>query len=248
MSSALRSPTFAHVAPLAVFLGFTGLVPLLSVENTMLPWWRHAPEQWIYPLQTIVVGVLLWLGRRHYNFAPFRGFAIAIVFGIVGILWWCAPALLWQRVSVTGVSVPFWCEWLGVAPRKEGFDPTLFREHAFGYGLALFMRFVRMIVIVPFSEEIFWRAFLMRYVQAGGSGSFRRVPFGQHSWPAFLVSTLGFVIVHDHMDWVGALGFGALMYLLTIRAKSLAACVLMHAAANLLLGVYVVATWQWGFW
>jgi hypothetical protein len=38
------------------------------------------------------------------------------------------------------------------------------------------------------------------------------------------------------------------VYFVAVRTKSLAACVVMHAVANLLLGVYVVSTKQWGFW
>lgn len=247
MSPALRSPTTAHVAPLAVFLGLSSLVPLIAVENTMLPWWHHAPEQWVYPLQTLVVGALLWLFRRHYTFAPIRGLSLAAAFGVLGILWWCLPVLLWQKLTASGVTIPEWCEWLGLAERKEGFDPTLLNEQPFWQAGALLMRFVRMVIVVPFVEEIFWRGFLMRFVQSDG-GDFWRIPFGRHSWPAFAISTLGFMLVHDKTDWLGALGFGSLMYLLAIRTKSLAACVLMHAVANLLLGGYVVATRQWGFW
>jgi CAAX prenyl protease-like protein len=247
MTPALRTPTIAHVAPLAVLLGLSALVPLVVVENTMLPWWRHAPEQWVYPLQTVIVGVLLWRLRGFYTFTPLRGFPLAVIFGIIGILWWGLPALLWQKLTAAGVTVPAWCEWLGLAEREEGFDPTLFRDHPPWHATALAMRFIRLAIIVPFVEEIFWRGFLMRYVQADG-GNFQRIPFGRHSWRAFAVSTLGFMLVHHHTDWVGALGFGSLMYVLAVRTKSLAACVLMHAVANLLLGAYVVTTEQWGFW
>src|SRR4051812_24982777 len=120
MTAALRSPTFAHVAPFAVFLAFSALVSALAVENTMLPWWRHAPEQWVYPLQTIVTGALLWICRKHYTFSPARGFPLAIFFGVIGILWWCLPAFLWQKCTASGVALPPWTEWLGLAPRKEG--------------------------------------------------------------------------------------------------------------------------------
>ena len=247
MSLPRLSPTSAHVTPLAVFLALTALVPLVAVENTMLPWWRHAPEQWVYPMQTVVVGLLLWLCRRHYRLEPMRGFMLATSFGIIGIVWWCLPAFLWQKLDAAGVSVPEWAAWFGVAERKDGFDPTLFRDQPFWQNGVLVMRFLRMVVIVPLAEEIFWRGFLMRFVQADG-GDFQRIPFGRHTWPAFAVSTLGFMFVHDRTDWLGALGFGALMYLLAVRTKSLAACVLMHAVANLLLGLYVVGTGQWGFW
>jgi len=239
---------FAHIVPFAVFLAFIGLVPLIAVENTMLPWWRHAPEQWVYPLQTLVVGILLVLFRRHYTFAPFRGYSLAIMLGIIGAVWWCLPAFLWQNLTASGVALPAWCGWLGMVERKDGFDPTFFRDHSFWYVAALTMRFLRMVVVVPFVEEIFWRSFLMRYVQADG-GDFRRISFGRHTWPAFVITTLGVVLAHaSKADWLGALGFGTLMYFLAVRTKSLAACVLMHAAANLLLGAYVMVTRQWGFW
>jgi membrane protease YdiL (CAAX protease family) len=32
------------------------------------------------------------------------------------------------------------------------------------------------------------------------------------------------------------------------RTKSLSACVLTHATTNLLLGVWIMKTGQWGFW
>lgn len=241
------TPGQAHTAPLAVFILLSALVPVLAVENTMLPWWRHAPEHWVYPLQTLVTGALLLLFRGRYTFAPVRGLWPAVLLGVVGIAWWCLPALTWQHLHATGVVVPEWGGWLGLAERKDGFDPSLFSEHAFWYVSALAMRFIRMVIIVPFAEEIFWRGFLMRYVQAG-DGMFQRMPFGRHSWRAFVITTVAFMLVHDRTDWLGALGFGSLMYLLAVRTKSLAACVVMHAVANLLLGIYVLETQQWGFW
>jgi CAAX prenyl protease-like protein len=108
-------------------------------------------------------------------------------------------------------------------------------------------RFLRLVWVVPFAEEIFWRGFLMRYVQAN-ERDFRLIPFGRHTWPAFAVTTFGFMLIHGPADWLGALGFGALMYFLAVRTRSLAACIAMHAVTNLLLGMYVMATRQWGFW
>lgn len=241
------TPGLAHTAPLAVFMLMSAFVPVLAVENTMLPWWRHAPEQWVYPVQTLVAGALLLLFRRHYTFTPVRGLLPAFVLGVVGIAWWCLPALVWRNLHDIGIAVPEWAGWLGLAERRDGFDPSFFREHTFWYVAALAMRFTRMVIIVPLVEEIFWRGFLMRYVQAG-DGAFQRIPFGRHSWRAFAITTGAFMLVHDRTDWVGALGFGSLMYLLAVRTKSLASCVVMHAVANLLLGIYVLKTQQWGFW
>jgi len=247
MAKPTNNPAVAHIAPLAVFLLFTALPPMLAVENTLLPWWRHAPEQWVYPLQTIVVGALLWVCRKHYTFRPFTGFGLATLLGVVGIAIWLAPDFLYQRLTAAGVPSQNWWEWVGLAPREDGFDPSFFSEHTFWYVSALVMRFIRMVVIVSLAEEIFWRGFLMRYVQAEGS-PFQKIPFGRHDWRAYGVVTICFMLAHNNVDWLGALVFGSLMYYLAIRTKSLAACVLMHAVANLLLGLYVISTKQWGFW
>src|SRR6187200_2451956 len=69
--------TAAHIAPLAVFLLLTSLVPLVAVKNSALPWWRSAPEHWIYPVQTVVCGALLLFFRGQYTFRPFRGYLLA---------------------------------------------------------------------------------------------------------------------------------------------------------------------------
>lgn len=241
------SPALAHILPLAVFMVFTMVPGWIQIENPLLPWWRRAPEQWVYPLQTVVVGSLLMAFREHYVFKPVRGLGLAIILGVVGIALWFAPSLLYQRLIAEGAVKQDWWKWFGVAERLKGFDPSFFSDRPFWYASALFMRFSRMVIVVPLVEEIFWRSFLMRYVQAEGE-SFLRVPFGRHDWRAFATVTGLVVVAHQTEDYLGALIWGTLMYWLTVRTKSLAACVIMHAVANLLLGIYVLKTKQWGFW
>ena len=241
------SPALAHVLPLAVFMVFNMVPGLVLIENPMLLWWRRAPEQWVYPLQTIVVGALLWALREHYVFKPVRGFMLAALLGLVGTALWFAPSLLYTKLIASGVPKRPWWEWLGIAERVKGFDPSFFKEHTFWYVSALVMRFARMVLVVPFAEEIFWRGFLTRYVQSDG-GSFLKVPFGKHTWPAFWIVTVLVMVIHQTEDYAGAFIWGTLMYGLAVRTKSLAACVFMHAVGNLILGIYVLNTKQWGFW
>ncbi len=243
----MRSPAVAHVLPLALFMLLNAVPAAVGVENPDLPWWRHSPEQWVYPLQTVVVGAVLALGWRHYQFRPWRGFGLAALLGAVGIVLWCLPAFAWQKLFASGHTIPGWYEWLGIAERKDGFDPSFFQSEPFWYAAAMAMRFIRLVAIVPLVEEIFWRGFLMRYLVADGD-DFRKVPFGTHTWLSFGIVTAGVVIAHHPVDYLGALLWGCLVYFVAVRTKSLAACVLMHAVANLLLGMYVVSTKQWGFW
>lgn len=241
-----NSPAIAHVLPLLLFILISSLIPLVKVDNAMLPWWRQAPEHWLYPLQTIAVGGVLWWYRRHYVFHPVRGLGLATLLGVIGIGAWILPSIIHDHLVAQGVDVPEFASWFGLAARKEGFTPEVFPQ-AWAQWLTILWRFMRMVLVVPFAEEIFWRSYLTRYVQADGV-DFGKVPFGKHDWRAFGVVTLCFMLIHQPEDWLGALVFGSLMYLLAIRTKSLAACVWMHAVANLALGIYVMITKQWGFW
>jgi len=242
-----NNAAIAHVAPLAVFMLLTSVVPLVAIENSALPWWRSAPEHWVYPLQTLVCLGLLAFFWRNYSFRPARGFMLATVLGIAGIGVWILPGWFYMTGDPEHVGGAPGIPLLGYIARREGFDPSIFEESPLGYAGVLFFRFLRLIVVVPLVEEIFWRGFLMRYVIAGDR-PFTGVPFGTHSWKAFGVTTGAFMLVHAKEDWLGALVFGSLMYFLCVRTKSLGACVWMHAVANLLLGIYVMKTRQWGFW
>jgi CAAX prenyl protease-like protein len=237
--------TVAHIAPFAVFMLFTALVPAVAIKNSALPWWRSAPEHWIYPLQTIVCGALLIFLWKNYSFKPTRGFVLATVLGVVSIVIWILPAHLFHAWKANEIqSIPL----LGFAARSEGFDPTIFEHDRFAYPLVIIMRFIRMIIVVPLVEEILWRGWLMRWLVSNDEKPFTSVQTGTHTWKAFVITTACVVIVHQPEDYLGALIFGSLMYFLCVRTKSLAACVWMHAVANLVLGIYVLKTRQWGFW
>ena len=107
------------------------------------------------------------------------------------------------------------------------------------------VRLLRLIVVVPLLEELFWRGFLLRYLIRE---DFTKVPVGEFSWLSFGVVTAGFVFEHSFADWPAALLTGALYNIVAYRTRSLSSCVLVHAVTNALLGVYVLRTGQWGFW
>jgi CAAX prenyl protease-like protein len=242
-----ESATAAHIAPLAVFMLLNAVPSLLRVENTELPWFQQAPEHWVYPMQTLLVGGLLLFFSRHYRLAPWRGLGLASVMGAVGIVLWIAPAWAYQQLTASGYTLSDSWAWLGLAERQEGFNPGILNAWPEWQAGAIGLRFVRMVVVVPLIEEIFWRGFLMRYLAAGES-DWQKVAFGTHSWKVFWIVTVLVMVAHNSVDWLGAFIWGSLVYWVAVRTKSLAACVLMHAVGNLLLGLYVMQTRQWGFW
>jgi CAAX prenyl protease-like protein len=77
---------------------------------------------------------------------------------------------------------------------------------------------------------------------------FTEVPIGTFSWLSFGIVTVVFGFTHSRPDWVAALVTGALYNLVAYRTRSLTSCVVAHALTNLLLGAWIMATRQWGFW
>ena len=239
----------AHVAPLMVFSLFMAVPGLFRIENAALPWYQQGPEHWVYPVQTLVCGVLLVWWWRKYTLTPWRDLGVAFLLGVIGITLWIAPGILLHLNRNPDLAWPAWWNWLEWSDRYEGFDPTLLNDHPPGKAASIMMRFVRMVIVVPLVEEIFWRGFLMRYIVAEiRQTEWRKVAFGTHHWISFVITTLAVTFIHNRPDWPAAFIWGALVYGLAVKTKSLGACMFMHAVANLILGIYVLQTRQWGFW
>lgn len=246
------SPAAAHAGPFLVFMGFLVLVSVLKTDIAGEPWYLRHPEQWIYPLQTVVcLGLVAWWWPS-YRFGPFRTghmlFAAAI--GVLGIALWLLPSWLHLRLGAEFWTDSGWWrwKWVGVASRAEdGFDPTLWRDSPALYAGVIVARFLRMSVAVPFLEELFWRSFLWR-TAADPYRDFWKAPIGQFSLRALGVTVPLFALAHQPVDWLGAIVWGLLVSWVLVKTKSLGACVLCHAVSNFLLGVYILQTRQWGLW
>ena len=102
-------------------------------------------------------------------------------------------------------------------------------------------------VVVALVEEVFWRGFLMRFVM-DWEGDWWKQPFGRSAWRSYLIVTGLFIAAHGPLDRPAALVYGSLTYLLCVKTKSLGACVVMHATANFLMGLYIMAYGKYGLW
>jgi uncharacterized protein len=221
-----RRSLLAHVLPMAVFLAFLAVGQWLpSFGNAFVL--QHA-EFWIYPLQTVCCGALALWFRRSYDFNRVRRVAFTIFIATAVFFIWIIPQ-----------------QFLGFSPRTIGFDPTLLQSNQAIYWLTVALRFLRLLIVVPFVEEIFWRAFLLRFLI---DENFERVPFGKFSLLSFAVVMVAFAFSHSRPDWPAALGAGALFNLVAYRARSLGSCILAHTFTNGLLGLWIMHTRQWGFW
>jgi CAAX prenyl protease-like protein len=242
--------TRAHAVPFVVFMGFMILLQLvggfLEWKHPDAPWWRQDPAQFVYPVQTFAaLGVLLYY-RRSYTFDwSLKWGLVGIAAGAVGIGFWLLPTALYQAWGMTGKTEGI-LKLLGFAERREGFDPGIF-QHPAAYWGSLVCRFIRAAVVVAFVEEIFWRGFVMRFV-CDWEGDYWKQPFGRASWISYGVVTGLFIAAHSPLDYAGAFVYGTLTYLLCVWSKNLGACVIMHATANFLMGLYIMRSGNYGLW
>jgi uncharacterized protein len=105
-------------------------------------------------------------------------------------------------------------------------------------------RTARAVLVVPVLEELFWRAWLMRWLI---DTDFRRVPMGAYTPFAFWLTAILFASEHGSY-WDVGLVAGVIYNWWTIRSKSVADCIVMHATTNAILSGYVLATAQWQYW
>lgn len=219
----------ACIAPFLVFmllLGLVELVPWLFKDSESLL--VRSPQFWVFPLQTVVCGgLLIWFWSR-YQFGHVEKFVFTLSVAVVVLVIWISPQALFHQPK-----------------RLDGFDPTVFASNRPLFIATLAMRFLRLVIVVPLLEEIFWRGFLLRDLI---DEDFTRVPFGKFTWKSFAIVTALFGLAHWGADFWAAILTGALFNLVAYRTKSLASCVVVHAVTNLLLGIYIMQTKQWGFW
>jgi CAAX prenyl protease-like protein len=223
-----RRSLLAYTLPFALFM--TGLVAVSAAKGlgiTSFAGISLDPMYWIYPIQTAVCAVaLLWFWSCYdVGVTNWGMILIGVVAGLIIFGLWVAPQEFFHQPR-----------------RTEGFDPGVMPGMTHWMTLA---RFTRLVIIVPLVEEIFWRGFLLRYLMRE---DFTALPFGSSSRFSFWAVVVAFTLVHAPSDWPAASLTGILLNVVAIRTRSLFACIAAHATANLVLGIYICETRQWGFW
>jgi CAAX prenyl protease-like protein len=211
-----------YVAPLFVFLILT------SLEGSV-------PDPTWYPLAYAVKLLIVSLVAWHYRSAwsdlrpvpPLRSVALATTIGLL-------VYVLWVRLEG-------WYPTFGLLGKRTGFDPSSLPESWKWPFLAV--RFFGLVALVPLIEELFWRSFLIRWLI---NPDFRSVPLGRVTPMAAAVTSALFGLTHP--EWLPAILTGLLWAWLLWKTKSVSACVLSHAVANLALGLHVMATGDWKYW
>ncbi|MDP1619732.1 MAG: CAAX prenyl protease-related protein, partial [bacterium] len=123
------------------------------------------------------------------------------------------------------------------------FNPTLSQGGAELDWALVFFRLLGMVIIVPVMEELFWRSYLLRRIDA--EDFLARDP-RRASVYAILICTVLFA--SEHHQWFAGLLAGLVYALVYIRGRNLWLPIISHTVTNAALGWWILATDHWQFW
>ena len=219
MKGLLQGPAFPFVAPFALFMGLLYLRQNFPQHS----WWLYGV------CSLLVLGLLLWLRPRYRGQDPAPPRARdSVLLGLGAIVLWIALDPWMPRTAARDNTFPF------ATAFEIGFVPGI---------LSIAFRIFGAVLVVPIVEELFWRGFLMRTII---KPEFEEVPLGTFQPLSFYITTVAFALVH--VEFGSATLFALIAGWWFCKTKSLRAVIILHAAANLGLALYVLLTKNWFLW
>lgn len=219
----------AALLRLLPFLAFMAVLALRGAAPADGTW--GFDTRWLYALNLLIVGGLLAAWRREYgelarqNLPTAREAGLSVAVGV-------AVFVAWIHLDAP---------WMQIGEPTAGFVPVDADGHKLWPLIAV--RWLGATLLVPVMEELFWRAFLMRWLQ---SPVFEGVDPRRTGAKAVLLSTFVFMLAHPL--WLAAIVAGLAYALLYRGTGRLWNAVIAHAVTNGALGLWVVASGQWQFW
>jgi uncharacterized protein len=227
MAAAFGRAQIVRSAPYALFIALLALRGVAPADGA----WGFDPR-WLYPLSALLAAGLLLAAWRDYGelaaqtLPSWRQAIVAVAVG----------------VAVFGAWVSLDEPWMRLGTATAGFRPVDSATGELLWPLAL-LRWGGAALVVPLMEELFWRSFIMRWLQAP---AFQALPPQHVAWRAIVLSTFLFTLTHTL--WLAAIVAGLAYALLYVRTGSLWTAVIAHAVTNGALGGWVLLTGNWGFW
>ena len=212
-----------YVAPFAVFIAFLGLQKYVPLS----------PNIEFAVRDVLLAAVLVFFSRSVIQLRSVRRLETVII-GVAVFVVWVAPDVLFPTYRQ---------HWLFQNSILGQISNTI-PEEVFQSPFVLWPRIIQAVVLVPILEELFWRAWLMRWLI---NPAFEKVPLGAYQAVSFWIVAALFASEHGPY-WDVGLVAGIAYNWWMVRTRSLGDCILAHAITNACLCGYVVATRHWEYW
>ena len=224
----LPLPALVRCLPFVIFIAALALRGALDGRTL-----AAFDTRWLYALQagaSALALALLW--RQYGELRPLRRMAARPMHGLASVAIGLAVAVLWVTLTEP---------WMRVGAPVAGFVPVS-GDGSLHAGL-IAVRLEGAVLVVPVMEELFWRSFLMRWVDRR---DFLALSPRQVSHFAWVASSVVFAMAHDL--WLAGLLAGLAFGALYRRTGQIWHAILAHAVANAALGAWVIGERAWGFW
>lgn len=221
------SPAFARIAPFALFMAFVAVLSWPEGPTSAL---SQADIRWLVIFRAVAVAAVLGILWRHYvelHEAP----------TLRAPQWLLAVG---SGVAVFAVWITFDSGWAAFES-GPGFSPL--RPDGSVDPMLAFLRLAGLALVVPVMEELFWRSFLLRWIDRR---DFLAFDPKRASWMAFAISSALFASAHSL--WFAGLLAGMTYNWIYMRTGNLWVPIVSHATTNALLGFWILATGNWQLW
>jgi CAAX prenyl protease-like protein len=218
----ISGPAFARVVPFAVFMLFVAVQPLVEAR---------LDARWLVAVRGVAAAALLalfWRGYVELRSAPRAA-------------WWDWPLAIVAGWWVFAVWIALDSGWARAGAIAPGFDPRR-GDGSLVWGLGA-LRVFGIALVVPVMEELFWRSFLMRRIDARD--------FLARDPRAVTVVAFGLscaLFASEHAQWLAGLIAGGVYGALYLRSRNLWIPIVSHATTNGTLALWILATGNWQLW
>lgn len=216
---------------LARCLPFVLFMVLLAIRGNLPVDSEALDPRWVYGVSVVVVSAsLAWFWRQYgellrAQWLTLSELGLSVAVGVLVYYLWIHMDVPWMTMGTPTASFK---------PIDANGDPMW---------ALIVIRWVGAALMVPVMEELFWRSFLMRWID---NPNFEKVDPRAVTLKAMLLSSAVFAMAHTL--WLGAIVAGLLYAWLYKRTGKLWAPIVAHAVTNGVLGIWVVTTGNWQFW
>jgi CAAX prenyl protease-like protein len=217
-----------RVVPFLIYM--VGLVVVDVLSKVVGSGWDL---RWLYAVKIALVASVLFLFRDKYQELKLTlplAQKIGVEQLVLALLSGCVVFIAWIHLDFDWMV-------LGSGPL---FNPV---THGDIDVPLMLIRLAGATLVVPLMEELFWRSFLLRWLD---SSDFTRLDPAEISQRSFLIVVLLFGF--EHNLWFAGMMAAIVYNLIYIYTKNLWLPIISHAVTNGLLGLWVVTTGNWKFW
>lgn len=227
----MTSPALVRILPFALFMVFLAIGSMLPPPEPVPP--GEFDSRWTYGARTLAVGILLallWTRFGELRTSP----RMTLADWLLAVGSGAAVFFIWIHLDQG------WAVFGDVA--TGAFDPRQHGSEALHLPHTI-LRLVGLAIVVPLAEELFWRSFLMRWLQ---QQDFLALAPRSVGLRAIVISSALFAV--EHSQWLAGLIAGLVYAWIYVQTGKLWTSVVSHAVTNAMLGAWILMTRDWRFW